>query len=203
MNAPAELQVPTIPGTPFAGGFYVGKINIAGALFALVVAPKAEGEHEPTPWNKNSKEVAGALSFNDGLANTNAMAEAGSKLATWARGLRIGGFDDWYLPSRDELEIIYRNLKPTTEENWGYRSGENPSAVPPTWPYTDADPKQTDAEAFRAGGEQAFETEWYWTSTQPASNPSYAWLQYFFDGYQYNYPKVTAYRARAVRRVAI
>lgn len=203
MNAPADLQVPTLPGSPFAGGFYGGRINIAGVLFALIVAPKAEGEHGETPWNGSTKEIAGALSFNDGLANTIAMTDAGSPLAKWARALRIGGFDDWYLPSRDELEIVYRNLKPGVEKNFGYRSGENPAAVPPTWPYSKRDPAQTAAEAFRAGGVEAFDTEWYWTSTQHASAPSCAWLQTFDYGGQIYGHKGLVYRARAVRRVAI
>lgn len=43
----------------------------------------------------------------------------------------------------------------------------------------------------------------YWTSEQTAHNDAYAWMQDFFNGYQYYYHKSTKLRARAVRRVFI
>jgi hypothetical protein len=116
--ATAAEVTPTAPGTPFAGGFYAGRINIDGAAFALIVAPKAEGQLKDQPWNKSTKNVDGALSYFDGYKNTLAMADAGSKLARAMLDLRIAGHDDWYLPSLDELEVVYRHLKPTTEENY-------------------------------------------------------------------------------------
>ena len=48
-----------------------------------------------------------------------------------------------------------------------------------------------------------FKRDWYWSSTQYAPDPSFAWYQYFSNGYQYYYHKGYAYRARAVRRVLI
>jgi hypothetical protein len=44
---------------------------------------------------------------------------------------------------------------------------------------------------------------WYWTATQHASEPSWAWGQYFYGGHQGYGPKGTHYRARAVRRVPV
>jgi len=196
-------EVPTIPGTAFAGGFYAGRILIAGELFAVVVAPKAEGEREDVALNKKTGHVAGALSFFDGHANTAALAEAGSELATWVRGLQIGGFNDWYIPSRDELEICYRALKPTAEENYCWR-GDNPSSVPPGYAYSLEVPGQTSAEPFKDGGAEAFaDNDWYWTSTQYAGNEAYAWCQNFNNGNQNNNHKDNEYRARAVRRLPI
>ena len=176
----STAEILPLIGTSMGGGFYAGRIRIGEQVFALIVAPKAEGEHEDTPWNKSVKSVEGAQSYFDGAANTNAMALAGSKLAKWAQWLRIGGHDDWYLPSQDELEVMYRNLKPTTKNNdlWG-RSGINISAVPPAYPYGSDAPAQTMAEAFQAGGDQAFDKAWYWSSTQHASNSDYAWNQNF------------------------
>jgi hypothetical protein len=159
-------ETPTVAGAPFAGGFYAGRILIAGALYAIVVAPKAGGVHKATPLGP-TKNVPGALSFFDGQANTVALAKAGSKLAKWAHGLEIGGFTDWYLPSRDELEICYRAFKPTQEENYCWR-GDNPSSVPPGYAYSLADPLQTTVEAFQAEEAEAFEPVWYWSSTQSA-----------------------------------
>lgn len=108
MNAPAEKPVVEIPalGTPFAGGFFMGRFFLGAVAYALVVAPKAEGEHEKTKWSESEDDVAGAHSYFDGLANTDAMAAAGSDLGKWARGLRIGEHADWYLPSRAELLLI-------------------------------------------------------------------------------------------------
>jgi hypothetical protein len=196
-------EIPTIIGTAMDGGFYAGRIRRGDEVRVLIVAPKAEGQLFAA-WNDTYKRVAGAMSFNDGFANTVAMAEAGSKLATRVRELRIGGNDDWYIPSLDELEVIYRNLKPTTEENYCYmRSGINLNAVTPTAPYTPEFPQQTLAELFKEDGTEAFDPNWYWTSTQYASGSDYAWYQYFNDGTQgYDY-KYTKGRVRAVRSFVI
>jgi len=41
------------------------------------------------------------------------MADVGSALGKWAQGLRIEGFDDWYLPSRLEALILFCEPKAT------------------------------------------------------------------------------------------
>jgi len=204
MNAPAaNIAVPTIYGTPYGGGFYAGRALVGDHLFALIVAPKDGGERDDTIWNKSLKAVAGAGGYFDGLANTRAMAEAGSKLAKWALDLKLNGESDWYLPSRDELEILYRNLKPGKRENYEYRSGDNPSSVPAGYPYTAKLPEQTTVEPFRVGGAEAFEEAWYWTSTQYAPYNACAWVQGFLSGNQTSCRKDHDFRARAVRRLPI
>lgn len=199
-----KTNIPTTYGEAFGGGFYAGRIRLGDVEYALIVAPNGEGDCQNVEWHKAAKGVKAALSYGDGAANTTAMAKAGSALAAWALGLRIGGFDDWYLPSQDELEICYRNLKPDTGTNSPYaRSGINLSAVPPTRPYTAGDPKQTKAKAFRADGKQAFAEAWYWTSTQHAADSGCAWMQRFGYGYQ-GYDHKSSYgRARAVRKIKI
>ncbi len=200
----STAEITTIIGTAMGDGFYAGRIRIGEQAYALIVAPVAEGEHGDAIWIDNYKDVPGAKSYNDGLSNTIAMADAGSELAQWARDLRIGGNDDWYLPSQDELEIMYRNLKPTTRENYCYaRSGINLSAIDPTRPYTPDFPVQTLAEAFQAGCEQAFDEAAYWSSTQHAADSDYAWYQCFDYGYQDSRDKDYELRARAVRRLPI
>jgi hypothetical protein len=204
MNA-SNKEILPILGTAMAGGFYAGRIRLDdGTVYALIVAPKAEGEQKSVNWIHGHKDVPGALSYNDGLANTEAMAEAGSNLAQWARGLRIGGHDDWYLPSQDELEVIYRNLKPTDQANYCYsRSGINLSAAEPTRPYTPDQPTQTPAEAFQEGAEQAFDTDWYWTSTHHIAEKDLAWCQDFTGGNQGDSYSDNKLRARAVRRLVL
>lgn len=44
---------------------------------------------------------------------------------------------------------------------------------------------------------------WYWTATQLAHEPSWAWSQHFNDGFQTCLHKDDRYRARAVRRVPV
>ena len=201
-SSPEEIT--PILGTAMGGGYYAGRILIDGQAYALIVAPKADGEREDVEWIESGKDVPDAKSYHDGLANTRAMAVAGSQLAQWAIDLRVAGADDWYLPSQDELEIIYRNLKPGTRPNYCYaRSGINLAAVTPTRPYTPEYPAQTCAEAFQAGAAEAFELDWYWSSTQHAADSDFAWDQDFDDGGQTRNNKSAELRARAVRRLAI
>ena len=201
MNAQTQT-IPTTPGTPFEGGFYAGRFMLDGSEYALIVSPKAQGELEEAQWGPYGKDLPAATSCNNGLSNTQAMAAAGSDLARWMLALDINGFTDWYLPSRDELELCYRNLTPTAETNWcSFRDGDNPSSVPGGYPYTKASPTTTTASDFEQGGEQAFVDAWHWASTQ--FSPYNAWIQHFGGGNQNYYRKVIAFRARAVRRFKV
>jgi hypothetical protein len=204
MNAPLVKAVTPAIGCPFEGGFYAGDFKVGDQAFALIVSPKAEGEHDDIAWNGKLKSTEGALSYCDGLANTEALAAAGSELAKWALDLVINGVAGWYIPAQDELEIIYRNLKPSTDNNYCYaRSGINVSALGPTYPYTPNLPVQTTAELFIKGGAEAMQEAWYWSSTQHASNSGYAWVQRFTYGNQDLHRKSGGFHARAVRRLVI
>lgn len=198
----SKEEIKTIIGTEMGGGFYAGRILVDGKPYALIVAPKNEGEHEDAELLEDSVGSDVARSPFDGLANTKQLAAEGSELAQWALDLRIAGHDDWYIPAQDELEIIYRNLKPTTQDNYIYnRSGMNLSAIEPTRPYAENFPLQTTAELFKEGAAQAFDDVWHWSSSLVGS--SGAWVQDFRNGgvsYGYVYG---LYRARAVRRLAI
>lgn len=197
----AAATIPSTFGTPFAGGFFFGQISKANETFALIVSPKMFGEFKGR-WGASAAFSEGPDDYADGLANTDAMAAAGSELAQAVRAAVIEGYDDWYIPSRDELELLYRNLKPTDDENAAsFRDGENPSSVPMGRHYSEQHPQQTEAAAFRAGGDQALDARWHWSST-PAG-PSDAWGQYFYDGYQINDTRSYEGRVRAVRRLKI
>ena len=189
-------------GSSLAGGFYAGRFHIGDELYALIVSPKQEGELEEAEWGEMGAAISEAKSCFDGLANTRAMAESGSDLARWMLALEINGQRDWYLPSRDELEICYRNLKPTDQENFcTFRDGDNPSSSPVGYPYSSDAPVKTLSADFQDGGEEAFAPRLYWASTQYSSNG--AWGQYFSDGIQDFIGKDDGLRARAVRRVLI
>lgn len=196
----AAAEAPTIIGTPFAGGFYMGRYFANGEERALIDSGRAGDLYGA--WGEYSKDIPGAKSYFDGRANTIAMAEAGSELAQKVLLLEIGGCNDWYLPARDQLELQYRFGKPTTQENYcSFRDGENPSVVPATYPYTKENPIQTVADNYRAGGAEAFRPEWHWTSTQ--FSPTTAWVQTFGHGHQRGTGKGNEFAARAVRSLKI
>lgn len=202
MNAQIEQRLAALtslqPGTPVEGGFFAGYITMPDGVYGIAVAPKATGEIKGR-WLPTWKDVPAARSCFDCRANTLAMAEAGSELAQRILALDINGCKDWALPSRDVLEVIYRNLKPTADSNsCSYRDGDNPSSVPVGYPYTEEAPAQTAAEVFRAGGSEAFEPRWYWTSTQYSVDS--AWIQDFSGGGQHYDDKHDEFLARAVRR---
>ncbi|TXD58898.1 DUF1566 domain-containing protein [Ralstonia sp. TCR112] len=202
MNAVVNgITVPAIIGTPWEGGFYSGLITFGGDVYAQVTAAKTDGEHKPAIWLLDYTEIKGADSFFDGLANTKGMAEAGSEIAQWALEQRIAGFDDWAIPARDQLELQYRHFKPTTQENWVCRNGDNPSSLPPGYPYTIHLPGQTTVELFRVGGTEAFAADWYWSSTQYSADD--AWSQTFNGGSQHYASKDLEGRVRLVRSIKL
>ncbi len=183
------------------GGHFIDVIRVGNHRYGFVAAPKLVGEHEGT-WGEPGVLIEGASHFSDGVANTEAMAAAGSEIALWARGLDINGKKDWHIPSRDEKERMYRRGKPGTDENgcW-YRDGENPNSIPMGLLYTESDPPQTPVEAFQTGGPEAMEEVPYWTSTQYSANAAFS--QYFGDGHQSGVGKDDTLRVRAVRRFLI
>lgn len=200
MKHSAQETTPAI-GTPFEGGFYGGQIRINDHIFAIAWAPKAQGTTRAI-WLPGYTDVPNAASCFDSMANTKAMAEAGSPLAQWALGLSIGGLTDWCVPARDVLELGYRLLKPTDEENsCSFRDGDNPSSLPAGYPCTEQSPAQTTAESFRSGGPEAFEANWHWSSTQYSSG--YAWTQTFGGGYTGYRNKRYEASARACRMIQL
>jgi hypothetical protein len=197
MNSKQQV-IPTI-GQLIEGGYFAGVVRVDGQRFGVVVAPK-ESEFEGE-WGEYGKKID-ARSVGDGVANTQAMLDAGSPIAAKVRALDINDHQDWYIPSRDELELMYRNLKPTDAENWAsFRDGENPSADPVGGLYTEEDPAQTTVAEFQEDGAQAMEPAWYWSSTQYSAG--YAFVQVFSDGGQVDDAKYYAWRVRAVRRFLI
>jgi hypothetical protein len=194
--APA-VTTPAI-GQIYGGGFVTGitRDPVTGQRFLNITAGAA---HELVgKWGEYGEKVEGADSFTDSLANTQAMAAAGSELAAKVLALSIEGFTDWAIPARDVQELQYRHFKPTTEENWaGARSGDNPNSEPVGLLYSEEDPAQTVHAAFQEGGSEAFRDTWYWSSSQRSATS--AFTMYFDDGGQYGYGKLYELRVRPVR----
>jgi len=210
---------PTI-GDAYGGGFYTGKIVQGGTTYYLVVAPKSSGENSSKQYKTtNDAAPTATQTLNNGPAASSSMNSASYPAAQFCEGLTIGGFSDWYLPSRDELELCYRNLKPdTTANNTTARSkssytypegndvsgdtmGINRNSNPTGAAYTSGSPAQTSVTAFQTGGAEAFAAGFYWSSSEFSS--TYAWRQYFGNGNQYDGSKDSSDYVRAVRRVAV
>jgi hypothetical protein len=200
---------PTVIGQAYGGGYYAGSISTAGnsvADYYLVVGPVASAESSSKQYKNANSATTGAASDIDGPQNTADIVADGNSTVYpaghFCNDLVIGGFSDWYMPAKNELEICYYNLKPTTTNNQT-SSGINPNAVPARASnYTTGTPAQTSATDFQSTGTEYFTAASYWSSTK--SGTIYAVAQGFSNGAQYSGGSKTYFkRVRAVRRVAV
>ena len=200
------VVVPAI-GSAFGGGFFAGQISTAGngvADYNLVIGPIASAQ-ATRAWKNANTATAGADSAINGPQNTADMVADGNSTvypaAHFCNDLVIGGFSDWYMPAKNELEVCYYNLKPTTRSNQT-SSGTNTNAVPSRGSnYTAGTPAQTSATDFKSTGAEDFTEDYYWSSTEDSA--SNAWPQTFYNGTQYLTGKQNSLPVRAVRRVAV
>ena len=193
-------------GSALGGGFFAGQIGVSGvATHNLVIGPIASAQSIKKYKNANTA-ATGADSVIDGPQNTADLVADGNSTvypaAHFCNDLVIGGFSDWYMPAKNELEVCYYNLKPTTTSN-NTSSGINANAVPARASnYTSGNPAQTSATDFKDTGTEDFAANRYWSSTDTSA--SYALAQDFDDGLQNpNFMKTDSYRVRAIRRVAV
>ena len=204
-------EVVIAPGTALGGGFFAGLISHTDngvATHALIVAPAATGASGAgytittnLAWKTTNTTTASTTSPFDGAANSANMNNASHPAAQFCEGLSIGGYSDWYLPARYELDIAYENLKPTTDSN-NTSYGINPYSVPErTVNRTAGAPARTSVAAFQSGGAEAFVADYHWSSTELSS--TFAWFLVFSDGDQANGSKVITSRVRAFRKVPI
>lgn len=203
---------PSVIGEAWGGGYYAGKISTSGngvATHYLIVSPQSTEIFGKT-WGQYN-QTSYADSVIDGPYNTTLMAAAGSQAATYCKGLSTGGYTDWYLPAKNELEVLYYFLKPKTDSN-DTSSGSNANAVAPeplNTNYTSSSPGQTTAVAFQYGQSQAFyprpgQPNWpYWSSTANYNN-LYAFYQQMDQGLQQTIDRNnTSCMTRAVRRIPV
>jgi hypothetical protein len=201
-------------GDAFEGGFFAGLISHTAdgvATHALIVAPRATGASgggytitSNLQWKTSNTTTAGTTSLFDGAVNTAAMVTAGiasHPAAQFCVNLSIGGYSDWYLPARYELEIAYYHLKPndTNSTSWGINNYSVPER---TANYTAGDPAQTSVTAFKDTGSEPFVTGVHWSSTEDSSTT--AWRLNFNDGNQFDTSKDNGLtRVRAFRKLAL
>jgi hypothetical protein len=209
-SAASNSVTPALPaiGAAFGGGFYAGQISTAGnsiADYNLVVGPVASAQSGTTlQWKTSATSTAGTSSVIDGPANSTAMNNASHPAAQFCKAVTAGGFGDWYMPAKNELEVCYYNLKPGTTSNttsWGINANAVPARASN---YTAGDPAQTSATDFRTTGAEDFVTGSYWSSTQATPYAGIlAWRQNFYVGTQNYNNKANPYNVRAIRRVAV
>lgn len=207
LSAPMYDEVLPPVGTFWQGGFYYGRIIIGGVHYALVLSPRATGDLEGyVMQNDTVYTFAGNTSTNDGKAIqanmvTHGIAKFPAQQAVMA--LTLGGFNDWYIPSKDEMEILYRSLKPTTTTNVT-TSGANSSAYPTaTSNYTSANPVRTTLADFRSTGTNYLTDDYYYTATQGPGGTQFAHAKRFTTGQDSQDNIWFDYAVRAIRRVLI
>ena len=102
------IVLPTTIGDEFQGGYYMGQLG----GYYLICAPIA-GQYDGTlQWKTTDTTTANTDSTTDGHANTAAMVVAGitdHPAGEFCVDLTIDGYSDWYLPSKDELNLLYTN----------------------------------------------------------------------------------------------
>ena len=143
--------------------------------YRLILSDNTGGQtNSLTVKNANTALPDACKTLANGAASTAAMVAAGDSTvypAAWfCHNLTLGGYSDWYMPARDEIETAFRNLRPDSSVNFvGDRMnllpgalgdypdtalgvGINRNSVPPGAAYTTTDPARTTLTGFYTGG---------------------------------------------------
>lgn len=208
-SSAASNSVTPLPaiGAALGGGYFAGQISTAGngiADYNLVVGPVSSAQSTSKQWKIVNTTTAGTTSVINGPANSAAMNDVTHPAALFCEAVTAGGFTDWYMPAKNELEVCYYNLKPTTTSN-NTSVGANTNAVPSRASnYSAGTPAQTSSTDFQSSGTEDFSVTEYWSSTEASATN--AWYQNFSNGNQGNTPyggKGASYHVRAIRRIAV
>lgn len=87
-------------GTPLAGGTFVTRYWLGDVEYALIDLGQAA--ELKGAWGEYGQDVPAASSYSDGLANTQAMAEAGSEIAR-----QVLALDGAFIPAALELNLLF------------------------------------------------------------------------------------------------
>ncbi|MGY8981777.1 MAG: hypothetical protein ACKVJ9_05020, partial [Cytophagales bacterium] len=86
---------------------------IEGEQHGLIAAPSDQSKSAIWGWNDTKISTADGIIVGTGLKNTldiiAGCSEAGIAAALCHR-LFLEGYDDWFLPSKNELNLMYRNI---------------------------------------------------------------------------------------------
>lgn len=234
-------------GAEVAGGFYAGIIDTSqsGAIlpedeyqtplrYALIVSPRDMTSN--LRWSESSRDVQEAKTLWNGLKAQESLVapdgdatfpafdychnisdDGGTLWTGEGYGSELGDVSRWYLPSWEELSLLYWRFKPTTSSNdTSSISGDFPddtfgngrvqSSDPPLPPYTSNTPEQTSSAKFRSGGDEELERigisdrEHHSATWQSSSTVYTMWTN---DGAPTNRDQDDARVIRPVRRVIL
>ncbi len=137
------------------GGGLIFYITVDGQ-HGLEVAKVDQGTSRA--WSTITDAFADGISalpteISTGSANTNAIIAQnnnGASAAKLCRDYRGGGFEDWFLPSRDELKAVWDNLVVDGEGNY---SGVGGFANSPYWSSSEYDANEAWYLHFATGGQ--------------------------------------------------
>jgi len=187
-------------GQSYQGGYYAGTITysleswLGGGTpsYQLIVAPKASGEASSTRQLKTSNTTTGTPlttsspgSDWDGYHNTYTSAVGTSTVhpaSNYCQGLTIGGYSDWYLPSKQEIGLAFSNLAYLTD-----------------W-------LTNGTEEFEVDGSSWNNLGFYWSSTEQSSTAAAGWYTDGAGGFAFvvnGFAKTETFWVRAIRRVAV
>lgn len=125
MNAATNIQPSVTLNLPRIGAEWPGKGGIFAGLvggkdspfFALILPTDPAASFEEVELGTYGTHVEGADSKSDGLANTQALAQAGSELCQKILALEIGGHRDWYLPAANEAHVMATTVPELFEDD--------------------------------------------------------------------------------------
>ena len=187
-------------GQAYQGGYYAGTITysleswLGGGTpsYQLIVAPKASGEASSTKQLKTSITTTGTPNTTsspgsnwDGYHNTYTSAVGTSTVhpaSNYCQGLTIGGYSDWYLPSKQEIGLAFSNLAYLTDWLTG------------------------GTEEFEVDGSSWYNLGFYWASTEQTYAGAPGWYTDGAGGFANivnGFSKTETFWVRAIRRVAV
>ena len=111
----AEIKI----GDSYAGGIVFFLDGQGGGLVAAPVDLSSGLRWHNGPYTTTGATATGV---GNGKANTARIVSsqgAGNYAAARCAKLSLGGFKDWFLPSKDELDLMYRNLKKAGRGGFG------------------------------------------------------------------------------------
>ncbi|MCK2183496.1 DUF1566 domain-containing protein [Halomonas getboli] len=150
-------------GDAIGGGIFAG-IDTIGGVDYYIIAGDAESEAYGLQWKTSQTTTPGTDSYDDGLANTQAMVTAG--IADHPAGEHCvnyagGGFNDWHLPSRSQLQLMIANLSAHTEFSNNTASGDR------SWSSTEFNATQAYRLTFSDGSEGIYLKDFTSYRTRP------------------------------------
>lgn len=113
---------------PGQGGIYAGIVRGQNGQpdHYLIIPTHRAAEFHKVALGTYDQDVTGATSKSDGMANTRALADAGSDLCKEILELEIDGHRDWYLMAANEAHIAAANVPELFEkEGWYWTSTQH------------------------------------------------------------------------------